>query len=34
VKGLLSDEIVRKLEAYLKQGPHYAKPISWDLAVE
>jgi hypothetical protein len=34
VKGLLSDVIVRKLEEYLKQGPHYHKPISWELAVE
>jgi hypothetical protein len=34
VKGLLSDVIVRKLEDYLKQGPHYHKPISWELAVE
>lgn len=34
VKGLLSDAIVRKLEEYIKQGPHYHKPISWELAVE
>jgi hypothetical protein len=34
VKGLLSDVIVRKLQDYLKQGPHYHKPISWELAVE
>jgi 26S proteasome non-ATPase regulatory subunit 5 len=34
VKGLLADEIVRKLQEYLKQGPHYLKPLSWELAVE
>jgi hypothetical protein len=34
VKVLLADDIVRKLDAYLKEGPHYAKPISWELATE
>lgn len=34
VKGLLADEIVRKLEKYVKDGPHYVKGISWELATE
>jgi hypothetical protein len=32
VKGLLADEIVKKLEQYIKQGPHYLKPMAWEVA--
>jgi hypothetical protein len=32
VKGLLADEIVRELEKYIAQGPHYAKVLSWEVA--
>jgi hypothetical protein len=34
VKGLLADDIVRKLDQYLKEGPHYVKTITWELATE
>jgi len=34
VKGLLAEEIVRKLERYLKEGPHYVKAMTWELATE
>jgi hypothetical protein len=34
VKGLLAEGIVNKLEAYVAQGPHYVKSMTWELAVE
>ena len=34
VRGLLADEIVKKLEERLAQGPHYVKTIPWELATE
>jgi hypothetical protein len=34
VKGLLAEGIVNKLEAYVSQGPHYVKSMTWELAVE
>ena len=32
VSGLLAEEIVRQLEQYVAQGPHYRKPLNWDVA--
>ena len=34
VIGLLADDIVKKLNQYKSQGPHYAKGLSWELATE
>lgn len=34
VKGLLAADIVKQLEEYIKQGPHYAKAMAWELATE
>ena len=34
VTGLLADEIVRQLEKYVADGPHYQKAMSWELATE
>jgi Proteasome non-ATPase 26S subunit len=34
VTGLLAQEIVRKLEAYVKEGPHYRKVQRWELATD
>jgi Proteasome non-ATPase 26S subunit len=34
VTGLLAQEIVRKLESYVKEGPHYRKVQRWELATE
>jgi hypothetical protein len=33
VQGLLSDEMVRKFETHLKQGPHYVQTMQWDVEV-
>ena len=33
-KGLLSETLVQKFESHLQQGPHYVKPLSWDVAAE
>jgi Proteasome non-ATPase 26S subunit len=32
VKGLLADDIVRRLEKYLAQGPHHVEVIRWEVA--
>jgi 26S proteasome non-ATPase regulatory subunit 5 len=34
LKGLLSEELVKQLEKYSEQGPHYKKVQSWDVATE
>lgn len=34
VKGLLADDIVRQLEKFIEQGPHYSLPRSWDVMTE
>ena len=34
VRRLLADDIVKKLEEYVKQGPHYHKALSWELATD
>jgi hypothetical protein len=34
VKGLLADDIVKKLDRILKEGPHYIPPIRPDLIAE
>ena len=34
VKGLLADEIARKIEKHVAEGPHFVKAISWELATE
>ena len=34
VKGLLSTEIIRKIEKHVAEGPHYVKSIPWELATE
>ena len=34
VKGLLSAEIVAKIEKHVAEGPHYVKSIPWELATE
>jgi len=34
VKGLLADDIVKQLENYLKEGPHYVQTLSWELATD
>eukprot|EP00977_Amphora_coffeiformis_P018032 scaffold6091_cov164-Amphora_coffeaeformis.AAC.16 len=34
VKGLLSADIVRKIEKHVVEGPHYVKSIPWELATE
>jgi hypothetical protein len=31
LKQLLSNDIVSQLEQYLSQGPHYRKPLQWDV---
>jgi hypothetical protein len=31
-KGLLAEEIVRALETYVAQGPHYVKQVGWEVA--
>jgi len=33
-KGLLADDIVKKLEHIERQGPHYVKAVPWELATE
>jgi hypothetical protein len=33
-RGLLADKIVKALETYVKDGPHYVKTLSWELAAE
>jgi hypothetical protein len=33
-RGLLADKIVNALETYIKEGPHYVKTLSWELAAE
>mmetsp|Transcript_25152 Transcript_25152/g.41741 ORF Transcript_25152/g.41741 Transcript_25152/m.41741 type:complete len:194 (-) Transcript_25152:58-639(-) len=33
-RGLLADKIVKSLEQYVQQGPHYVKTLSWELATE
>jgi hypothetical protein len=34
VKALLADEITKKIEQHISQGPHYVKSIPWELATE
>lgn len=34
VKGLLAEDIAKQLEKYVKDGPHYQKAMSWELATE
>lgn len=34
VKGLLANDIVKKIETHVAQGPHYVKTIPWELATE
>lgn len=34
LKGLLSEDLVKLLEKYSDQGPHYKKVQSWDVATE
>jgi Proteasome non-ATPase 26S subunit len=34
VTGLLAQEIVRTLETYVKEGPHYRKVQRWELATD
>jgi hypothetical protein len=31
-KGLLAEEIVRAMETYISQGPHYVKKVGWEVA--
>jgi len=33
-KGLLADDIVAQIEKYVKEGPHYVKPMQWELATD
>lgn len=32
VKGLLAEDIVRQLETYVSQGPHFVKALQWEVA--
>lgn len=32
VKGLLADEVVKRLEVYVSQGPHFVHPARWEVA--
>jgi Proteasome non-ATPase 26S subunit len=32
MKDLLADDIVRELEKYIANGPHYRLPLSWEVA--
>lgn len=34
VKALLADEITKRIEQHVSQGPHYVKSIPWELATE
>jgi hypothetical protein len=34
VKGLLAADIVRQLDKYVSQGPHYQKALDWEVATE
>ena len=34
VKGLLANEIVKKIERHISEGPHYVKSMPWELATE
>jgi hypothetical protein len=34
VKGLLADDIVKRIEKYLQQGAYFVETVSWELATE
>lgn len=34
IKQLLAEPVVKQLELYIEQGPHYQKARSWDVAIE
>ena len=32
--GLLDASLMNKLSKHIEQGPHYVKPLQWDVAAE
>jgi hypothetical protein len=34
VTGLLAEDIIRRMESYVNQGPHYVKVQQWELATD
>ena len=34
VKGLLAENIIQRLDKYLKQGAHFVETVTWELATE